>query len=146
MTLSVSTGLRNDMFVTGSFKTLMDGGFITIYQGAVPANADASIGGAIPLCIISVNADGVTGLSWSASASNGSIQKAVEVWSGTNIASGVANFWRFWKTGDTTALSLTDRRLQGIAATSGSELIMTNINLTLAAPQNIDYATIALAG
>lgn len=146
MTLRVSTGLRNALFVTGSFKTLMDGGFVKIYSGTPPSDADASLGSAVLLCTITVNGDGVTGLSWASSATGGAIQKATQSWSGTNVASGTTTFWRFVKTGDTGALSLTDYRLQGLSATSDAELIMTNIVMTSGAPQNIDYATIALAG
>lgn len=142
--LKVSTGLRNAMLVTGSFKSQMDGGFINIYAGTVPADADASLGSAVLLCHVTKNSDGTTGLTIAATADGGAVTKANEVWGGTNAASGTASFWRFVKTGDTGALSITDLRLQGNAATSGSELVMTSVVLASAAPLAIDYFSVAL--
>ena len=144
MALKASTGIRNAMLVNGSLKSLLDLGFIKIYSGAVPTDADASLGVATLLCTITKNGDGVTGLTMSPTASAGALVKAAEVWSGTNVASGTASFWRFIKTGDTGALSTTDMRLQGVAATSGAELVMTSVILSSGAPQNIDYFSVAL--
>lgn len=144
MTLKVSTGLRDGMLVTGSLKSLLDGGFVKIYTGVVPTDADTSIGSAQLLCTISKNGDGVTGLTMSATAISGALAKANEQWSGTNILGGTATFWRYVKTGDTGATSTSAIRLQGIAATSGAELVMTSVNLAGGAPQNIDYFSVAL--
>ncbi len=144
MSLKASTGLRNYMLDTGSLKAALALGFIKIYAGTVPADADASLGSATLLCTITKNGDGVTGLSLAASAVSGAIAKAAETWSGTNATSGTASFWRLTKTGDTGLASTTDIRLQGVAATSGAELIMTSVTLAGGAPQNIDYFTVAL--
>jgi len=144
MTLRASTGLRNAMLVTGSLKSQLDLGFIKIYAGTVPSDADQSLGSATLLCTITKNGDGVTGLTIAATAAAGAVAKANEIWSGTNATSGTATFWRFIKTGDTGALSTTEVRLQGNAATSGSELVMTSTTLAGGAPQNIDYFTVAL--
>ena len=121
MALKASTALRNNMLVTGSLKSQLDGGFIKIYAGTVPSDADSSIGAAVLLCTITKNGDGTTGLSMASVAALGAISKANEVWQGVNALSGTATFWRFVKTGDTGAASTTEVRLQGNAATSGSE-------------------------
>lgn len=144
MSLKASTGLRNKMLDTGSLKSRLDGGFIKIYAGAVPTDADATLGSATLLCTITKNGDGVTGLTLAAAAVSGAISKNTDVWSGTNATSGTATFWRFIKTGDTGAASTTDERLQGLAATSGAELILTSTALAGGAPQNIDYFSVAL--
>lgn len=144
MSLKASTGLRNHMLVTGSLKSALDSGTIKIYTGAVPSDADAALGSVTLLCTITKNGDGVTGLSLAASAVSGAVAKANEVWSGTNATSGTATFWRFVKTGDTGGTSTTDIRLQGLAATSGAELVMTSVALAGGAPQNIDYFSVAL--
>jgi hypothetical protein len=144
MALKASTGLRNAMLVTGSLKSQLDGGFIDIYAGSVPADADAAIGSATVLCTITQDGDGSTGLTLAATAASGAVSKANEVWAGTNDSSGTATFWRFYKTGDTGALSTTAIRLQGIAATSGAELILTSTALAGGAQQNIDYFSVAL--
>lgn len=144
MALKASTAIRNAMMVTGSLKSLLDGGFIKIYAGAVPTDADAALSGVTLLCTITKNGDGVTGLTMSPTASAGALAKANEVWSGTNATSGTASFWRFVKTGDTGTLSTTEQRLQGLAATSGSELVLTSVLLTGGAPQAVDYFSVAL--
>ncbi len=119
MTLKASTGLRNKMLDTGSLKSRLDGGFIKIYAGAVPTDADATLGSATLLTTITKDGDGVTGLTLAAAAVSGAISKNTDVWSGINATSGTATFWRFIKTGDTGGASTTDERLQGLAATSG---------------------------
>lgn len=144
MALKASTGLRNNMLAVGSLKSQLDGGFIKIYSGTAPSDADAAIGSAPLLCTISVGGDGVTGLSLSGTPLGGSISKAAELWQGTNVAGGTASFWRYIQTGDTGAASTTEIRLQGNAATSGSELVMTSIALSSGATQTIDFFTVAL--
>ncbi len=142
--LKASTGLRNYMLATGSLKAALDGGWVKIYAGAVPADADSTLASATLLCTISKDAGGVTGLTIAAAASLGAISKANEVWAGVNALSGTASFWRFVKTGDTGVGSTTDVRLQGVAATSGAELVMTSVTLSSGATQNIDYFAVAL--
>jgi len=144
MALKASTGLRNAMLDTGSLKAQLDGGFVKIYAGAIPSDADATLAGATLLCTITLNGDGATGLTMAAAAVGGALSKATGIWSGTNATGGTASFWRFVKTGDTGALSTTDKRLQGLAATSGAELIMTSVTLAGGAPQNIDFFSVAL--
>lgn len=143
MTLRASTGLRNAMLVTGSLKSQLDTGFIKIYGGAVPVDADAAIATATLLSTISVASTG-TGLSIDTVATNGAVSKANEIWSGVNATGGVATFWRFVKSADTGNLSTTEVRLQGLAATSGTELVMTSTTLVGGATQNIDYFSVAL--
>lgn len=144
MALKVSTGLRNAMLTTGSLKSRLDLGFIKIYAGTPPSAADDTLGAAVLLCTITKNGDGVTGLTMATPAVGGSLSKATETWSGTNVASGTATFWRFIKTGDTGGTSTTEERLQGNCAISGSELVMTSVTLANGAPQNIDYFALGL--
>ena len=54
MALKASTGLRNKLMDTGSLKSILAGGLIKVYGGAVPADADAAATGTL-LCIISNN-------------------------------------------------------------------------------------------
>lgn len=144
MTLRASTALRNNMLVTGSLKSQLDGGFVKIYSGAVPFDADSSLGSAVLLCTVTKNGDGLTGLSMATVAALGAVSKANEVWQGTNATSGTATFWRYVRTGDTGTTSTTEVRLQGNAATSGSELVMTSVSLSGGATQTIDYFSVAL--
>jgi len=143
MTLRASTGLRNGILVTGSVKNQLDLGFLKIYAGTVPSDADASLGSATLLATITKNGDDVTGLTFAATASAGAVSKANEVWSGTNVTTGTATFYRFVLTGDTGALSTTEKRIQGSVATSGADLVMTSTSLSSGAPTNIDFFSLS---
>lgn len=143
MALKTSTGLRTKLLDDSSLASVLDESFIDIYAGTVPASADDSIGSATLLCRISVNS-GLTGLTFGA-ASNGTISKnGSEVWSGVNVASGTATFYRHVAPGDTGALSTTAPRIQGTVAIAGGELNLSSVALTSGATQTIDYYSVTL--
>lgn len=146
MALKVSTGLRNAILATGSFKSVMDNGFIRIYSGTPPTTANAAIGSAgsnTLLCEISVGGAG-TGVTMSATPANGVLSKAsAETWQGTVLASGVATFYRHVATGDDGALSETQSRLQGNVALANSEMNFTSTTLTAGATQNVDFYSVS---
>lgn len=125
MTLKASTGLRNALLDTGPLKTAMDLGFIHIYAGAVPSSADDSLGAAVLLCTLSAGGIG-TGLTFESTAVDGALWKnSAETWAGTNVAGGVAAFYRHVAPGDTGASSTLQARIQGAIAVSGSDMNMT---------------------
>lgn len=142
MTLKISTGLRNAVLVTGSLRSRVNGKIIRIYGGSVPATANAALGGATLLCTVSVGGTG-TGVTFEATPVDGALVKtAAETWSGTNVATGTATFWRLVDTGDDGTLSTSAERVQGtFGGTSG---LLSNPSLTSGAPQSIDNAVIAL--
>lgn len=147
MTIQISTGLRNKMLDTGSFRSLMNGGKLLIYAGSAPTGADApatSAGGSL-LCTITTNNTG-TGLNFATSAASGVITKATaDVWSGTNSAGGTPSFYRFVAPGDTDASSTTQCRIQGSCDNSGAaDLNLTNAPLTSGALQIVDYFSVSL--
>lgn len=141
MTLKASTALRNAMLSGTGLKTAIALGKINIYAGAVPADADAAVTGTL-LTTITLNST-ATGLSLGTAAS-GILPKAVEVWSGVNVATGTATYFRYVAVGDTGALSTTQSRLQGTCGTANADLNMTSVNLTSGATQTIDAANIVL--
>jgi UDP-N-acetylglucosamine enolpyruvyl transferase len=144
MAIKTSTGLRNALLDTGSLKSTFNLGFLKIYAGTVPADADASLGSATLLCTVSVNSTG-TGITFAASASGGTIVKnSGEVWSGVNVATGTASFYRLVTAGDTGGASTTEARIQGTVATSGADLNLTSTSLTASATQTIDYYSLSL--
>lgn len=146
MTLKVSTGLRNHMLVTGSIKTALDNGFIDIYGGVIPSSADDAVvlANSPKLCRVSVNSTGA-GITLAAAAADGVVTKNTgEVWSGVNLASGTATFYRHVSAADTNATSTTEKRIQGEIALLGKEFDISNVALTLGATQGIDYYNIAL--
>lgn len=144
MTIKTSTGLRNKLLDTGSFKSVMALGFLKIYSGAVPADADAALGAATLLCTISVNSSG-TGLSMDTSAAAGVLVKApADIWSGVNAATGTASFYRHVAVSDDGTLSTTQARVQGLVATAGADMNLSSVSLVSAATQTVDFYSLAL--
>jgi len=147
MALKTSTGIRNYMLDTGPVRDALNLGFINIYDGTPPANADQAIGSAGTnnlLCIISNDAT-ATGITLEAAAASGSIPKeSTEIWRGTNSDTGVASFYRHVAPGDTGALSTTEARLQGSIALAGAEMNLSDTTLTISGDQKVDYYLINL--
>lgn len=144
MPVKASTGLRNHVLATGSVKSALDGGFVKIYAGTVPATADAALGSAVLLCVI--YSDGTSaGVNLAAAASDGSIAKSgSETWSGTNVASGTATFFRHVAAADDGSASTTAPRLQGTVGVSGADLNISSTALVAAVPQALDYYNLTL--
>ena len=139
MTLKASTGLRNKLMDTAPLRTVLNLGFVKIYAGAAPATADDAIGAATLLCTLSNDSTG-TGLTFEAAASAGNlVKKASEVWSGINVAGGVATFYRHVAVGDTAASSATEARVQGAVGLSGADMNMTSTTLSNGATQTLDF-------
>lgn len=145
MSLKISTGLRNKMLDNNSLKATLAGGFVKIYSGTVPADADTAIaGGNTLLCTVSVNSTG-TGVTFATAASNGVLLKnASEVWSGVNAASGTATFYRHVTASDTGASSTTEARIQGTIGLAGTDMVLTSTTLSSGATQTLDYYAVNL--
>lgn len=144
MTVKTSTGLRNGMLVTDSFKGIMDGCVLKLYGGTVPADADAAIGGATLLCTITQDAT-ATGLLFDTAAVAGVISKdPAQIWRGVNAASGTTTFYRLELVGDAGAASTTAPRVQGTVGTLGADLNLSSVALVASASQTIDFFSMAL--
>lgn len=144
MSYELSTGLRNYMMATGSFKAALADGFIRILSGPMPATADAAETGTL-LAIISDNGTGA-GLDLAAAAASGSINKEPsQVWKGTVLSpGGTAGYFRYVENTGTAGASTTEKRLQGEIGTSGKDLNLTSVNLVTGADQTIDAASFTL--
>ena len=144
MAIKASTGLRNHMLGSGSLKSALDGGRINIYAGAAPSSADGAVGAATLLCSVSLNST-ATGIDMDAAAASGVLSKAPgQVWSGVNVASGTAAWYRHVGPDDDGTLSTTAPRLQGDVALSGADLNISNTSLTSGATQTVDFYSVAL--
>ena len=150
MAVKVSVALRNALLEGSSVKEELDSGFIYIYAGAVPADADtvldmvATHTQLAKIAADAVPADaGVTGLTFAASASSGAIAKnSGETWAskihftGKDAASAgvsplTATFFRFCSAADNgqAAGDTTTPRIQGSVATSGGDINLTSVAL-----------------
>lgn len=143
MALKPSTGLRGKLMDTGSLKSIFALGFIKIYGGVPPTDADAAVTGTL-LSTISNNSAG-TGISFDATAVSGVISKApAETWSGNNVTGGTATYYRHVAVGDDGTLSTTQARFQGTVSTVGADMNLSSITLVANAPQLIDYYSVTL--
>lgn len=141
---SESTGLINYISITGSRKAGLDGGFIKLYAGAVPADADAALGSATLLATLTLDGDDSTGLTFDTTAVNGTISKpAAATWQDPSpAASGTASFFRWVTSGDDGTSSTTQRRAQGNVATVGADMNISSTSISTGTPFELNSFTI----
>lgn len=143
MALKISTGLRDHLLVTGSFKAGVDGGVIRVYNGPIPADADAALSGNTLLVTISNNSTGA-GITMNSAPASGVLGKnSAEVWSGDPVANGTATFYRFSPPTDDGTLSTTVKRVQGAVGTAGADLNFSSATVAIGTPKRIDTYDIA---
>ncbi len=144
MALNRSTGLRNKLLDTNSFKSIFALCFINIYSGSRPASADDAVPGASVLLATISKDGGVTGLSWDTAAAAGVLfKKQTEVWQEDAVlATGVAGWFRIYEAADTPAnASSTLARADGTIGVGGADLNLSTINLTSGVPLTISNSS-----
>lgn len=143
--MQLSTGLRNAIMATSSFRAALAGCVINVYSGTIPATADAALSGdAVLLYSISVDGDG-TPISWEAAAVGGVLSKSTsEVWQGTAVADGTTSFFRMQTAADTNGASTTAVRIQGTVGVLGYDLNMSKDAIITGETQTVDYATVTI--
>lgn len=151
MFVKISNALAD--LIAAEAKTQLDGGFLFIFTGPVPASANDAldmVADHTEIVKISVNGDGVTGLTFEAP-DNGQLNKeTTEDWEGTAAFDGAdeleatlaPTFYRFCKAGDTgrgAADETTGHRVQGTVGgpTSGADLVLGVNTIANAAVQPI---------
>jgi hypothetical protein len=143
MALRLSTGLRNKLLGTASFKTIMQNGVIRIFPGVQPASADDAEG-ATHVIEITVSSGTFTpgtatnGLNFADPASGACTKAAAEVWSGAAVATGTAGWFRFYANDRTTGADTSYARFDGSVSTSGAQLNMSSTAITSGATTTID--------
>ena len=153
MAFRLSDALRNKLMKSGGddFKATMDGGFIFVYSGQQPADANLAAPGTL-LATIAVD-DGATGLTFDDGANVGELVKAAaEAWQGAGVAAGIAGWFRFHAldvdkattTASAAAASTTKARFDGAIAASGAELNASNTNIAVGAIQTVNQFTITM--
>lgn len=142
--IKLSTGLRTALATTQSLRAALNGGFIRMYTGAVPASADASLGSAVLINEISAGGSG-SPLTLELTAPSGVVTKSVgEVWTGSNLANGTPTFFRYVLDGDVGDASTTAVRFQGSVGGPGADLIISALPLVSGAPQTFDVFQLAI--
>jgi hypothetical protein len=126
----------------GAFRDIFKHSVLEIYSGTQPATADAAETGT-KLLRVTISSGAFTpasptnGLLFGAPVS-GVISKAADVWSGVGLAAGTAGWWRLYDNAYTTGLSTSGIRIDGNCATSGGDLTMASLSITLGATTTID--------
>lgn len=150
MPMKLSTGLRNALLDTASFKQIFDGGVIKVFGGTPPATADDAEGtGQVLLTItkagVTFEAGNVsTGISFG-SATNGTLSKNPnETWNGVVSQSGTATWFRIYDNSYTTGESTTAKRIQGTVGTFNADMLVTSANFVQGATITIDSFSITL--
>ncbi len=143
MAIKISTGLREGLAVSDSLRGLLTGAKLRIYGGTVPETADAALGSATLLSIVSADGDGVT---FEVAAPGGSLLKtSAEVWSAAaNEASGDATFFRLQFDSDAGGSSSSAVRVQGSAGVQGTDLELPSVALVEGAPLTINSAAFTI--
>ena len=141
MALKLSTGLRNAMLDSSNLRTTINGGLIKVYDGTVPATADAALSGNTLLCTFSLNSTGA-GINFDTTATGDTLAKApAEVWAGDPAATGTGTFYRHVAAGDDGTLSTTQARIQGEVG-PGHEMILATSVFTVGVNRELDFYTI----
>lgn len=140
-----STGLRNAVLASQSLRDAVSGSQLAIYAGTPPNSADDALGSAVLLAALTVDGLG-TGVTFSSTASNGTIGKAAaENWQSTIQSTGTASFFRLIPlTGATDAASPTEFRIQGSIGVAGSDMVVPNTLLTTGETFAINSFVVAL--
>lgn len=143
MTLRLSTGLCTAL--AQAFADEFANGIIEIRTGTQPATTNSASTGTL-LGIVTLNSGAFTpgtstnGLTF-ATADSGSVNKS-GVWSFVGIAAGTAGHFRLKANAvDDGSASTSLPRLDGSIATSGANMNLSNISITVGAPCTIDSFT-----
>lgn len=138
---SWSTGLRNAV-LNGGILTLFDNGFLDIYSGAIPADANATEGAGTLLASVVLPASALA-----AASASGAIAKDSGAWTESSAnASGTAAWFRLYDSAHTTGASATAVRLDGDVTLSGGggDLILATLTITALDTVTIDTFTITI--
>lgn len=150
MTIKHNPQLVNANLVTGSMKSLLDGGFLYIFNGPVPATANEAIDGASALVgKVTESDDGTTALTFNGTPSNGVMFKAAaEAWQTEALLSTTMTFFRFCAdpTDNGEGVGTSGQyRVQGTIGPDGTfDWIRANPTVTIGDPIDIDIFQYAI--
>jgi hypothetical protein len=131
--MSVSIALAQRNATLDAAIDLLNGGYLRIYSGSVPANVDAALGGATLLAELRFGSP-----AFGAAASGTKTANAIA--SAAGLASGTHSFWRGVKSDGTTAIA------QGTSGTAGTDLILDKTSISTTVAVNVTALTISFPG
>lgn len=133
MAIRLSTGMRNAV-LTGStgMRGILDGGFLDIYSGSQPANADnVELGSKLVRISSTCGTSASDGLRFGTGSTAGLMIIASPAWQGNVILGGVAAWARFYGTAGTAGSSPTEKRIDMSVGVAGADLNLSHTNLAL---------------
>jgi hypothetical protein len=146
MALRLSDGLRTALLGTnGGFSELMSNGWLDIYTGSQPLNANAVETGTKLCRISSTSGQAATDGCKFGTAGAGILPIGTPAWTGLVSVAGVAGWFRYYGssgTGGATGTSGTAHRFDGACGISGADLTLTHTNLALGSTLTITAANI----
>lgn len=143
MAVRPSIGLR--AVLLSAMRDALSDAEIRIYSGAVPANSTEAIGSATLLCTVKRN--GNAPLIFTENEPAVMSKPTEDVWTGDNINSSVATFYRLVNSEDDDAFSEDAVRLQGTVGVVGADLNLDTTLFTAGVPTPVrSYLVTVLAG
>lgn len=149
MTIRLSTGLRNAIAGVQGFAGAMNTGVIDIYSGAQPLTADSAAAGTL-LGTVTIAGGAFTPGSPTnglvlAAAADGAVAKAASLWQFTGVAVGTAGWFRFrGNAADAGGASTSLARMDGSIASSGGDMNLGNLSITIGSPNTVDAFSFAV--
>lgn len=128
MALNTQLAFNTADVANNAIGPLLNNGFLDIYDGAQPTNADTAVGGQVKLARLTFGAT-----AFGASASG--VITANAITAGTILATGTAAWCRLWKSDGTTAV------MDGTVGTSGTNVIVGSTAFQINAQATITSAT-----
>lgn len=150
MAFRISTGTRQQLLGTSSFKALFDGGVMDLFTGSQPTTADAVETGTKLVRISSTSGVGLNDGLRFGTALAGDLSNTTPAWQGTVVAAGVAGWFRFYGTGATSGVmgssgtNGTGIRVDGNVGLSGADLVLTHTNLALDSTLTVGTGTVTV--
>lgn len=155
---SLSTEAAGDQVVLascsggGSLAELFRNCVIRVYSGSQPTDADSAETGTLLLTITQDAGDftggvATNGLNFDADAAASGVlsKEAAETWQGVGLAAGTAGYFRCYANAYTTGASTTAVRFDGTCGTSGAQLVMSSVSVSVGATTTVDTGTATLA-
>lgn len=133
MAFSYSTGFVHKIFNNTAngglgFAEIFKDGFIDIYSGTRPVNADAAVSGTL-LGTVSVSGGG-TGIEWGTAADRSIDKASAETWQFTAGASGTATWFRIRGAAtDNNSSSTSLPRIDGTISAFGGDATLSDTNI-----------------